>query len=266
MKKKTPLFVAFIDFSKAYDRVPRMYMLNLLKKLGCGIVMLTAIISMYWLTRFVLGSTVISAALGVKQGSPTSCFLFILFVDEFVRFIKEHSIPDGFLDWLHLLMLMDDTVIFATSRERLCEKLKLLVDWCDQSGMVINEDKTEFMAFCTSANGRLPIMLNPKAGQVIVRHCSNYTYLGAVFTSDGKVKSSLTQHVVSREKAMNKLVIFLHRNKNAPYKVKKTVVDACFNTSLLYGCESSSKRLVLSHFSIPKVQSPKITIAFVLEQ
>ena len=37
---------------------------------------------------------------------------------------------------------------------------------------------------------------------------------------------------------MNKLTIFLQQNKNAPYEVKKVVVDACFNSSLLYGCES----------------------------
>ena len=37
---------------------------------------------------------------------------------------------------------------------------------------------------------------------------------------------------------MNKLVRFLDKNQNAPFLVKKTVLDACFETSLLYGCES----------------------------
>ena len=32
-------------------------------------------------------------------------------------------------------------------------------------------------------------------------------------------------------------MFFLETNKNAPFVVKKTVVDACFNASLLYGCE-----------------------------
>ena len=126
---KQPLFIAFIDFSKAYDRVPRNYLLNLLKALGCGVVMLTALTSLFSVTQFVLGGTIITAIVGVKQGSPTSCFLFILFVDEFVRLVKRRSSVDGFLSWLHLLMLMDDTVLFATSRERLVEKLNLLAEW-----------------------------------------------------------------------------------------------------------------------------------------
>ena len=96
-KKSQTLFVAFIDFSKAYDRVPRKYMLELLKRLGCGRLMLAALRAMYRLTQFVLGSTLIQATLGVKQGSPTSCFLFTLFVDECVKLIKANSEDSGFL-------------------------------------------------------------------------------------------------------------------------------------------------------------------------
>ena len=48
--------------------------------------------------------------------------------------------------------------------------------------------------------------------------------------------SSLKRHVLVKENS--KLIIFLERNKNAPYEVKKIVVDACFNSSLLYGCEA----------------------------
>ena len=87
-------------------------MLELLMRLGCGRLMLAALRAMYRLTQFVLGSTLIQATLGVKQGSPTSCFLFTLFLDECVKLIKAQSEDDGFLQWLHLLVLMDDTVFF----------------------------------------------------------------------------------------------------------------------------------------------------------
>ena len=239
VRRREPLFIAFIDFSKAYDRVPRNYLLNLLKSLGCGAIMLNALTGLFSVTQFILGATLITAIVGVKQGSPTSCFLFILFVDEFVRLVKERSGLDGFLEWLHLLMLMDDTVLIATSRERLVEKLGLLAQWCNKSGMVINEDKTQFMAFVTTVKEeRKPIVLKLHHGIVYVKHCTEYKYLGSIFTSDGKVSSSIEKHCTAKGKDINKLVIFLECNKNAPYTVKKTVVNACFNASFLYGCEA----------------------------
>ena len=47
----------------------------------------------------------------------------------------------------------------------------------------------------------------------------------------------MLKHTIARTKDDNKLMIFLEANKDAPFKVKKTVVDACFNASLLYGPE-----------------------------
>ena len=70
--------------------------------------MMTALTSLFWVTLFILGITVITAIIGVKQGSPTSCFLFILCVDEFIKLVKGRSGVDGFLQWLHLLMLIED--------------------------------------------------------------------------------------------------------------------------------------------------------------
>ena len=237
MRKKSSLFIAFIDFSKAYDRVPRSYLLNQLKLLGCGRIMLTAIASMYRITKFLLGFTLVSAFLGVKQGSPTSCFLFILFVDELVKLLKASPL-ESFLQWLHVLMLMDDTVIFATSRESLCRKLDILVRWCNNSGMEINEDITKFMAFNCPPTDREDILLILNSGNVSVSHCLEYTYLGAIFTSDGKIDSSVKKHAVSRSNCINKFIRFLDKNKNAPYLVKKRVFDACVMSSLLYGCEA----------------------------
>ena len=149
--------------------------MNLLKRLGCGKVMLSALIAMYSVTKFILGATLIVAALGVKQGSPTSCFLFILYVDELIKKIKKTHVSDGFLGWLQLLMLMDDTIIIATSHEKLRLKLETLIDWCNKSGMVINEDKTEFMAFNAPPEGKRPIRLKTHAGIVNVTDCSQYT-------------------------------------------------------------------------------------------
>ncbi len=70
--KKEKMFIMFIDFSKAYDKVPRTKLLMVLKKLGCGALMLGAIAATYISTQSMLGTAIITATVGVKQGFPTS--------------------------------------------------------------------------------------------------------------------------------------------------------------------------------------------------
>ena len=107
-RKKIKLFVTFVDFSKAYDLVPREKLYFVLKTIGCGAVMLTAIMAMYRVTESVIGTSVVTAVLGVRQGSPTSCYLFIIYVNELIKYVKRNCDPERFLDWLHILVLMDD--------------------------------------------------------------------------------------------------------------------------------------------------------------
>ena len=145
-RKKFPLFVTFVDFSQAYDRVPRDALMGVLRRLGCGAVMLAALVAMYSVTHSVLGTAVLTATVGVRQGSPTSCILFVLFINDLVKLLKENCGRDGFLVWLHTLVLMDDTVLLATSRNSMQYKLSLLRQYCRDYGMRINVKKTKFFA------------------------------------------------------------------------------------------------------------------------
>ena len=233
-RKRCKLFIAFIDFSKAYDRVPRGKLFHLLMKLGCGSVMLCALMSMYSVTSCILGAVVITCTLGVRQGSPTSVFLFIIYVDTLIKMVKERSPCDGFLSWLHLLMLMDDTVILATSRESLEKKLSILKEYCDEYGMVINEEKTQFMVVNGSARDRENIVLD----RITVKHCTSYVYLGAIISENGSAVTMLKSHVADKKKHLNRLMIFLSRNHDAPFFVKRKVFDAAFSSAILYGCEA----------------------------
>ena len=95
--------------------------------------MLYAIASMYGITKSVLGIALVTAFVGVRQGSPTSCLLFNVFMNDLITMIKTRSPNDGFLKWLHLLMLMDDTVIIATSRTRFIDKMSLVFEFCDEN-------------------------------------------------------------------------------------------------------------------------------------
>ncbi len=143
-KKKQKLFVCFVDFSMAYDRVPRAGLFRMLRDLGCGARMLTALAAMYTVTLSVLGMTIIESKIGVRQGSPTSCLLFVLYINSMIHGIKSNCEPDGYLQWLHLSM--DDTVLLSTTRRGMQRKLAFLNEFCTNNGMVVNNAKTKFFS------------------------------------------------------------------------------------------------------------------------
>ena len=143
-RTKQKLFIMFIDFSKAYDLIPRNKLFTVLKRLGCGRVMLGALTAMYRVTQSVVGTALFTTTLGVRQGSPTSCLLFIIYINELVKMIRERCMPEIFLDWLHVLVLMDDTVLLLTSRANLLRNVEVLDQFCRDYGMTVNNDKTKF--------------------------------------------------------------------------------------------------------------------------
>ena len=191
VKKRQKLYVTYIDFSKAYDRVPRDELMRTLRYLGCGAVMLSALMSMYKVSYSVLGVAIITTIMGVRQGSPTSCFLFTCYVDSLITLIKDRCGVDGFLEWLHVLMLMDDTVVLATTREQCVKKLCCVLEFCKKSGMVINQSKTKFMVINSESSDRKELEISYDELTCHMSWCDSYVYLGSIFTSEGKIVTAL---------------------------------------------------------------------------
>ena len=232
--KKIKLYILFIDFSKAYDKVPRNKLIEYLKSIGCGRIMLYALKNMYKTTYNILNSISISSTSGVRQGAPTSCLLFITYVDKMVKMIKEAVPIDGFLGDLHVLMLMDDAVVLATSREMCIRKLNAVLDYCENYGMVINVKKTKFMVINNKDVDKVPLETQGRK----IDYCSKYMYLGSWFTDDGDQKSILKLHEPAQTNALNKFMMFCHVNTEMPYFYKSLVMDAAVTSSIFYGCEA----------------------------
>ena len=211
LRKKLKLLVVFVDFSKAYDLVPRSRLFDILIDLGCGVTMLATLIAMYTNTTSFLGSTIITSTIGVRQGSPT-CYLFVIFVDVLILLLKSKCSPEPVLGWHHCLMLMDDTIIFAMSREIMLQKLKILDEYCAKNGRRINESKTKLMVINGTPMDKIPFVMS----NVIVKQCKKYVYLGIVFTDDDRADSSLHAHLDAKNKELNKLLIFFATNYDAP--------------------------------------------------
>ena len=233
-KTRKKLFILFIDFEKAYDKVKRDKLLELLRSAGCGAIMLKLLESIYKNTKFLFKTAVIAANLGVKQGSSASCILFIIYVDRMIRMVKTAFQADGFLGSLHMLMLMDDTVLFATSREKLIEKFQKCQDYCEEYGMSINQKKTQFMVINKRRGDTETII----SRGVAVKYCTSYTYLGAPITDNGPYLTMMDLHCKDKLKHTIKFYTFLNRNPDVPFPMKKQIAYACVLSSILYGCET----------------------------
>ncbi len=145
-----------------------------LKRIGCGIFRLAALVAMYSVTESVIGGAVMTATLGVRQGSATSCLLFIVFMNELIRMPKRSCESDGFLDWLHTLVFMDDTVLLSTTREGMIHKVTILNTFCNDYGMIINASKTKFFVIGGSQEEAEPL----RVGELLViDSCTSCVYL-----------------------------------------------------------------------------------------
>ena len=122
-KTKRKLYIAFIDYQKAYDRLNRSTLLTMLDQKGCGTKFLKALRDSMVQSVGVIGNEQFEATSGVKQGGCTSCSIFTFYIDETVRAVKQYG-QDGWLN--DLLLFMDDTVVFATSKIALQQKLLAL--------------------------------------------------------------------------------------------------------------------------------------------
>ncbi len=220
--RKDKLFIIYVDFQKAYDKVPRQKLLDCLRERGCGARMYLAIAAMYKCTKYILRSAVISASVGVRQGAVTSCLLFVFYVDFLVTRMKATYQQDGFLGSLHLLLLMDDTVILATSRNAAIRKFTVLLDYCHDFGMIVNAKKTKLMVINGNTEDKAPIYIR----DLLVDYAEHYIYLGGHFTDDGKMSSVLELHARDCARHANKFAAFAHRNPSMPYVMKKQVFDA----------------------------------------
>ena len=231
--QKCKLYIVFVDFSKAYDNVPRKTLFTILKNLGCGKRFLSALMAIYKRTINILNSEYIRATIGVKQGGPMSCILFIIYLNVMVMMIKVLG-NDSFLVDQHLMVLMDDTVLLGTTRKMIKMKFAKLIEFCEKYGMKVNELKTKLLVINGEPRDREEFTCN----NVTVKHASLYIYLGSPFTENGSIPSIIELHVKSRTADLNKFKIFCKMNSTMPYQYKKKVLLAAVRSSLLYGCES----------------------------
>lgn len=236
-KLKVPLYVAFVDLEKVYDKVDRVKMLQSLIHKGIGRNMLRALINMYGLTVcFIMGIGELQSTSGIRQGATSSCYIFIIFMNDIIDHINEIFGIDGFLNGLNILVHADDALILATSHNKLVDKLNALDSKLNSMSLKMNLGKSKFMCFGNEIEkNKNPIIISTGS----IKYTNKMKYLGCFFADSGNLNECIKLDYNGKISDVKiKLNRVLHNNEYLCLKSKCNVLDSCFTSSVIFGAET----------------------------
>ena len=147
--------MAFLDLEKAFDRVNRNRLWQILNWRSTHYHLIEAIKSPYKNTsvqidtgRKILEKIYISQ--GVRQGCNLSPALFNIYIDNLLRNWKHKADADILLKrnlYLNTLLFTDDQVVIQDSEDKLQKSVYVLNKMFKDYNLKISTDKTKIMAF-----------------------------------------------------------------------------------------------------------------------
>lgn len=224
-KYKKNLFIAFIDYQKAFDTIWRAGLWSKLIKEGIGGKFLSIIKDMYSKSKSCVlqnGKTsgYFSSYAGVRQGEILSPLLFAFYINDLEGFLKSKNIPslstlqdisydvENLMDtemqlYLDLMTLFyaDDTILMTETESGLQQALDELLNYCKRWKLAVNQDKTKIICILNEKNSK---NLNPKFfydGKEL-EIVDEFVYLGVKLTQKGITNDSVNARIAPAQRTM----------------------------------------------------------------
>ena len=207
-RKKKKLFGCFVDFSKAFDSVPRDLLLDKLSKNGINGKVFEIIKTIYTEDKASVKfgdkfSPTFSTNRGVRQGCVLSPLLFNIFLSDIQNIFDKCGHNPKLNDTeISCLLWADDILILSDTEEGLQAKLDNLARYCKKNKLEVNTDKTKAMIFTKS--GRL-LKHQFYFRKTALENVRSYKYLGFLVTPSGEIKSGLEDLRVRALRAIAKI-------------------------------------------------------------
>lgn len=205
-RSKGHAYVAFIDFSKAFDSVNRNVLLSKLSQiLGPNnqyLRFLEALLhgNSIKISDGLLQSKEIKQTNGVLQGDPLSPIIFNVLTHDVIEKVTSTDVE--------MYLYADDMVMLSIHKEPLQASLNNLLEWSRNNDLVINRSKTKIMKFRRGGSiAKTDIFLCNEERLEIV---NSFRYLGLTFQVTGRV---FTKHIEERIVAATKAIVGLKRLK-----------------------------------------------------
>uniref|UniRef100_A0A146LJ44 Putative RNA-directed DNA polymerase from transposon X-element n=1 Tax=Lygus hesperus TaxID=30085 RepID=A0A146LJ44_LYGHE len=243
MRKSQSLVTIMIDFRRAFDSVDHGLLWRKLTDLGVGPGVVRVLMSLYRSANFVVkphcdGEGFLQPVTeGVLQGDSLSPKLFILFLADLERFMRErgcHGVPFGDGE-LMLLIFADDISILADSLPDAQKKVAILQEYCIANRLTINCKKSNILIF--DRGGRRSRGRRVICGGEEIKPVSSFQYLGVLFSRTGKFNKNKDRQISRAKAAIGSVRELLYRGKISSWDSRLRLFDALVGSVLLYASE-----------------------------
>ncbi|CAH2090098.1 unnamed protein product [Euphydryas editha] len=228
-----PLYVAFIDYSKAFDSISHNSIWNALSSLKIDKKYINIIKNLYENStskvKMETSGELFKIERGVRQGDPLSPKFFIAVLQDI--FSKINWDQKGILlngKYLNHLRFADDIAILAETPKDLKEMVTTLDHESKKVGLDMNTSKTKIM----TNHYKRPIQVN---GQQI-EYVDSYIYLGKQVSFNVNSNLEVKRRITLTWKKFWSLKEILKGNYSL--HMKKIVMDTSIMPCLLYGCQT----------------------------
>lgn len=225
--------IAFIDLEKAFDRINRNNLWNVMREDHYGIspklVRVSKSIYKHCINKVKSGdveSRWFEVKTGVRQGGVMSPLLFIIYMDKCLREICTNEANE------ETFAYADDAAIVTDTPEALQVAVNRWTRGLTENGMKISSEKTEVMNV-----GRNKEEVNVFIGEKKLKQVNNFKYLGVTINEENLQEVEINNRIGKYNANLNMLYPIL-KDKNVPTKSKTIIYNAILKPILTYGSES----------------------------
>ncbi|KAK3506381.1 hypothetical protein QTP70_003644, partial [Hemibagrus guttatus] len=232
-----PVHMCFVDLEKAFNRVPRGILWEVLWEYGVRGTLLRAVRSLYNRSSSLVRiasckSNLFPVHVGLRQGCSLSPVLFIVFMDrisrrsqglEGVRF-GDHGISS--------LIFADDVVLLAPSSLDLQHALGRFAAECEAAGMRVSTSKSEAMVL-----DRKKVACTLQVGGEVLPQVEEFKYLGVLFMSEGRMDCEIDRRIGAAAAVMRSVYRSVVVKKELSRKAKLSIYQSIYVPTLTYGPE-----------------------------
>ena len=256
-RRSTSVYVAFLDASKAFDKISHWVLFK--KLINRGIPIYLVKLLCYWYQHQSMyvkwGSTMSSkfqVTDGVRQGGVLSPLLFDVYVNELSELLNKSGIGGNLGGTIiNHMLYADDICIVSLSSSGLQHLLNICSDYCERHDLTFNAKKSMCMYFSTSINKHcgLPVIY---LGNCECHFVNEVKYLGVMIHSSMKTTIDVTRQT---RKFYMQANLLLHNFRHCSDDVKCSLFQTyCTN---MYCCQlwfnstkSSINKLSTSYNSV----------------